>query len=54
MARDTSLNLTQGAYEDLRADLLSCRILPGSRLKIQELCTRLSVSLARSARRSRA
>ena len=31
--------------EDLRADLLSCRILPGSRLKIQELCTRLSVSL---------
>jgi len=45
MARDTSLNLTQGAYEDLRADLLSCRILPGSRLKIQELCTRLSVSL---------
>ncbi|HSY84946.1 MAG TPA: FCD domain-containing protein [Verrucomicrobiae bacterium] len=45
MARDNSLNLTQGAYEDLRADLLSCRILPGSRLKIQELCTRLSVSL---------
>jgi DNA-binding GntR family transcriptional regulator len=45
MARDTSLNLTQGAYEDLRADLLSCRILPGSRLKIQDLCTRLSVSL---------
>ena len=45
MARDTSLNLTQGAYEDLRADILSCRILPGSRLKIQELCTRLSVSL---------
>ena len=24
---------------------MSCRILPGSRLKIQELCTRLSVSL---------
>jgi DNA-binding GntR family transcriptional regulator len=45
MARNNTLNLTQGAYEDLRADLLSCRILPGSRLKIQELCTRLSVSL---------
>jgi len=45
MARDNTLNLTQGAYEDLRADLLSCRILPGSRLKIQDLCTRLSVSL---------
>src|SRR5215475_11483926 len=45
MARDSSLNLTQGAYEDLRADLLSCRIPPGSRLKIQDLCTRHSVSL---------
>jgi len=45
MARDTTLNRTQGAYEALRADLLSCRILPGSRLKIQELCVRLTVSL---------
>lgn len=45
MARDTTVNLTQGAYEALRADLLACRIPPGSRLKIQELCTRLSVSL---------
>lgn len=45
MARDSSINLTQGAYEQLRADLLSCRILPGTKLKIQELCTRLSVSL---------
>jgi len=45
MARDSAVNLTQGAYEQLRADLLACRILPGSRLKIQELCARLSVSL---------
>jgi DNA-binding GntR family transcriptional regulator len=45
MARDPTLNRTQGAYEALRADLLSCRILPGSRLKIQELCVRLAVSL---------
>lgn len=45
MARIAALNLTQGAYEALRADLLSCRILPGSRLKVQELCERLSVSL---------
>jgi DNA-binding GntR family transcriptional regulator len=44
-ARETSVNLTQGAYERLRADLLACRILPGSRLKIQELCARFSVSL---------
>jgi len=45
MARDSTQNLTQGAYESLRADLLACRIRPGSRLKIQELCTRFEVSL---------
>jgi DNA-binding GntR family transcriptional regulator len=45
MTRDSSSSLTQGAYEALRADLLACRILPGSRLKIQELCTQFSVSL---------
>lgn len=45
MARDTPQNLTQAAYEGLRADLLACRILPGSRLKIQDLCDRFSVSL---------
>ena len=40
-----SVNLTQSAYEQLRADLLACRLLPGSKLKIQELCTRYEVSL---------
>jgi DNA-binding GntR family transcriptional regulator len=40
-----SANLTQAAYEGLRADLLACRILPGKKLKIQELCDRFSVSL---------
>ncbi len=45
MGRDATQNLTQGAYEGLRADLLACRILPGSRLKIQNLCDRFSVSL---------
>ena len=45
MARDAAQNLTQGAYEALRADLLACRIVPGSRLKIQELCVQFSVSL---------
>ncbi|HVJ44283.1 MAG TPA: FCD domain-containing protein [Dongiaceae bacterium] len=45
MARETPQNLTQSAYEGLRADLLACRILPGSRLKIQELCNRFEVSL---------
>jgi DNA-binding GntR family transcriptional regulator len=45
MVRDAAQNLTQGAYEGLRADLLACRIRPGSRLKIQALCDRFSVSL---------
>lgn len=45
MKRDATPNLTQGTYEALRADLLACRIVPGSRLKMQELCARLSVSL---------
>src|SRR6202040_4309014 len=45
MTRDSSSSLTQGAYEALRGDLLACRILPGRKLKIQELCTRFSVSL---------
>lgn len=43
--KESSANMTQGAYLSLRADLLACRILPGSRLKIQELCSRFSVSL---------
>jgi DNA-binding GntR family transcriptional regulator len=45
MPRDAAHNLTQGAYEGLRADLLACRIAPGSKLKIQDLCTRFAVSL---------
>ena len=45
MVRESSHNLTQGAYEALRADLLACRIAPGSRLKIQDLCQQHAVSL---------
>jgi len=45
MVREASQNLTQGAYEALRADLLACRIAPGSRLKIQDLCAQHAVSL---------
>jgi DNA-binding GntR family transcriptional regulator len=45
MSKEPSANMTQGAYEGLRADLLACRILPGKKLKIQELCDRFSVSL---------
>ena len=43
--RESSANMTQGAYVSLRADLLACRILPGSKLKIQDLCEHYSVSL---------
>jgi DNA-binding GntR family transcriptional regulator len=45
MSRNAAQNLTQGAYEALRAELLSCRIPPGSRLKSQELADRLEVSV---------
>jgi DNA-binding GntR family transcriptional regulator len=38
-------SLTQEAYERLRADLLSCRLRPGERLRINDLCKQLSVSL---------
>jgi DNA-binding GntR family transcriptional regulator len=38
-------SLTQDAYERLRADLLACRLQPGERLRINDLCKRLSVSL---------
>lgn len=41
-----SSSLTQDAYERLRADLLACRLQPGARLKIGELCQTLSVSLS--------
>ena len=39
-------SLTQAAYERLRADLLACRLRPGARLKINELCQTFSVSLS--------
>ena len=39
-------SVTQDVYERLRADLLACRMQPGTRLKISELCDALSVSLS--------
>ncbi len=41
MARGSSL--TQEAYRRLRADLLACRLQPGDKLKVDELCQRLAV-----------
>lgn len=37
--------MTQDAYERLRADVLACRLQPGERLRINDLCKHLSVSL---------
>ncbi len=34
--------ITQGVYDRLRADLLSCRLAPGDRLRIEVLCQRVS------------
>lgn len=46
MPRDVPFqSLTQLAYERLRADLLACRMRPGERLRINELCRALAVSL---------
>lgn len=42
----SSSSLTHAAYERLRADLLACRLQPGARLKLNELCDALSVSLS--------
>jgi DNA-binding GntR family transcriptional regulator len=38
-------NLTQLAHDRLRADLLACRLKPGERLIINQLCQYLDVSL---------
>jgi DNA-binding GntR family transcriptional regulator len=38
-------SLTEKVYRDLRASLLACRIAPGERLKIADLCEQLDVSL---------
>ena len=42
----TKSTLTTDAYERLRADLLASRIPPGSRIKINDMCDRLLVSLS--------
>lgn len=41
-----TFSLTQDAYERLRSDLLACRLSPGARLHIGELCQALSVNLS--------
>ncbi|MEA3178815.1 MAG: hypothetical protein QOI59_2338 [Gammaproteobacteria bacterium] len=43
MTKDSSL--TQFAHDRLRADVLACRLKPGERLVISQLCEKLQVSL---------
>jgi DNA-binding GntR family transcriptional regulator len=38
----TGSTLTEDVYQRLRADLLACRLMPGQKLKIEELCARLA------------
>ncbi len=42
---EATRSITQQAYERLRADVLACRLPPGSRLRINELCAEMNVSL---------
>lgn len=41
----SELSLTQLVYERLRADILACRLAPGTKLKINDLCAQLPASL---------
>ena len=41
-----SSSFTQDTYERLRADLLACRLQPGAKLKIADLCRAHSVGLS--------
>jgi DNA-binding GntR family transcriptional regulator len=41
----SSTSLTEAAYQALRADILACRISPGEKLKMNEMCNALGVSL---------
>lgn len=43
-APDAAIPLAEAAYNGLRAEILACRLRPGERLKIHDLCSRLSVS----------
>jgi DNA-binding GntR family transcriptional regulator len=43
---NASQSLTEAAYEALRSDILACRVPPGAKLNINEICDALSVSLS--------
>jgi DNA-binding GntR family transcriptional regulator len=43
--RTDAKSLTRACYEALRRDILACRLAPGERLKVNDLCQKLNVSL---------
>lgn len=45
MASGKSMNLTVQVYSRIRDDILACRMPPGQKLKISEICGQLDVSL---------
>jgi DNA-binding GntR family transcriptional regulator len=44
--KERASSLTQSCYERLKADLISCRLKPGERLRTQDLCVRLDANLS--------
>lgn len=42
---DGAKSLTEGVFERLRDDILKCRLEPGARLRIAEICARFGVSV---------
>jgi DNA-binding GntR family transcriptional regulator len=45
MTSGKSTSLTMQAYNQIRGDILACRLPPGRKLNISEICARLGVSL---------
>jgi len=45
MEKTSSKSLTQAIYEQLRHEVLTCQIRPGSRVNVKEVCDRLGASL---------
>jgi len=43
--KECKKNLTEHAFDALRADILTCRMKPGSRIKIKDVCQEYDVSL---------
>ncbi|HET6526371.1 GntR family transcriptional regulator [Sphingopyxis sp.] len=44
--QSASGSLTEAAYQTLRSDILSCRLRPGTRVKISALCERVDANLS--------